>query len=349
MTAKTAAPGAGKIMVLGAGKIMVLGAGAWGTALAQALAKEGRAVALCAREAALAAEINGARENKTYLPGIALSPAVAATADLAAAAQDADIVLLATPTQFARTAMRALKPHLSPAALVVNCAKGIEIENGKLLFEAAAETLPGQPYAVLSGPTFAAEVAQGLPAAVTFATRAAPEEAARAARTLSTKTFRLYLSSDVTGAEIAGAVKNVIAIACGIVEGKNLGLNARAAVMTRGIAEMKRLGLKRGADAETFLGLSGIGDLALTCNATASRNFSLGLALGRGQKLANVLAARRSVAEGVATARAIAVNARTFGVEMPICAAVDGILHQNADIDRVIAGLMERDLKEENI
>ncbi|MBU6475294.1 MAG: NAD(P)-dependent glycerol-3-phosphate dehydrogenase [Alphaproteobacteria bacterium] len=346
---KTPATDAGKISLTGAGKISVIGAGAWGTALAQMLATAGRAVTLYAREAALAAEISTKHANSRYLAGIPLDPAIRATAALAEAAEGAEMVLLATPAQFARGAMAALHPHLPPDAAVVNCAKGIEIKTGKLLSEAAAETLPENPYAVLSGPTFAHEIARGLPAAVTFATKAPAARAARWAQMLSAKAFRPYLSSDVAGAEIAGAVKNVIAIACGIVEGKGLGLNARAAVMTRGLAEMKRLGCGRGADAETFLGLSGLGDLALTCNAMASRNFSLGFALGRGEKLEDVLAGRASVAEGVATARAIALNATAFGVEMPISAAVDGILHHAAPIDAVIARLMERDLKTENL
>ena len=334
---------------MSAGKISVIGAGAWGTALAQVLASAGNAVTLFAREPDLSDAINGKHENVTYLAGVPLDPAIAATSDIAASVEDADMVLLVTPTQFARDAMLALKPHLPHGAVLVNCAKGIEIKTGKLLSEAAAETLPDHPYAVLSGPTFAHEVARGLPAAVTFATQAPQDAAGRWAQMLVGKTFRPYLSNDVAGAEIAGAVKNVIAIACGIVEGKRLGLNARAAVMTRGIAEMKRLGLRHGADAETFLGLSGLGDLALTCNAMASRNFSLGFALGEGKKLADVLAGRSSVAEGVTTAKAIAVNAGAMGVEMPICAAVDRILHHDADIDKMIAGLMERTLKAENV
>ncbi len=338
-----------KISIIGAGKISIIGAGAWGTALAQVLTAAGNAVTLYMREPDLARTLNTRHENSVYLSGIPLNPAIAATADIAAAVDGADMVLLATPTQFARAAMASLKPHLPQGAALVNCAKGIEIKTGKLLSEAAAETLPDHPYAVLSGPTFAHEVARGLPAAVTFATTAPAQQAERWAQMLSGKTFRPYLSSDVVGAEIAGAVKNVIAIACGIVEGKQLGLNARAAVMTRGIAEIKRLGLKHGADAETFLGLSGLGDLALTCNAMASRNFSLGFALGEGKKLADILARRSSVAEGVTTAQAIAVNAGAMGVEMPICAAVDRILHHAADIDQVIAGLMGRDLKAENI
>ncbi len=328
--------------------IAVIGAGAWGTALAQVLAEAGRNVTLYARASELAAAINQSHENTVYLPGVALNPRIHATSYLAEAAKNADILLLVTPSQFIRNLLSKLKPHLPPRVPLVNCAKGIEVTTGKFLSEVAAEIVPDAPYAVLSGPTFAHEVARGLPAAVTFATAAPKQQAQAWAQALSGKTFRPYLSGDPTGAEIAGAVKNVIAIACGIVEGRRLGQNAKAAVMTRGIAEIKRLGMKSGAEADTFLGLSGIGDLTLTCHSMSSRNYSLGVELGQGHKLQDILSKRLTVTEGITTARAIATHAHKMGVEMPISAAVDRVLHHAADISGVIDELLARDLKQES-
>ena len=328
--------------------ISVIGAGAWGTALAQVLAEAGRSVTLYAREPGLADNINTKKHNDLYLSGTPLNANIHATDNLTDSVKGADIVLLVTPTQFVRNVLAELGPHLPAQVPVVSCAKGIEIATGKLLSEVAAEIIPNSPYAVLSGPTFAHEVARGLPTAVTFATSAKKELAEQWAQTLSCRTFRPYLSNDVIGAEIGGAIKNVIAIACGIVDGKGLGQNAKAAVMTRGIAEIKRFGLKRGAEADTFLGLSGLGDLTLTCNSMSSRNYSLGAALGHGRKLDDILSERRSVAEGVTTARAIALNAHKLQVDMPISSAVDKILHQQADIDAVISALLSRDLKQES-
>jgi glycerol-3-phosphate dehydrogenase (NAD(P)+) len=326
-------------------QIAIIGAGAWGTALAQVLADAGHNITLYARSSELATAINSYGQNESYLSGIFLNNNIHATAFVKEAAAKAEIVLLATPTQFVRHALTELKPHLPAGVPVVSCAKGIEIATGKLLSEVAADVLPGTPYGVLSGPTFAYEVAKGLPTAVTFAVQS--DKAEQWAQALSSKSFRAYLSRDVVGAEISGALKNVIAIACGIVEGKNLGENAKAAVMTRGMAEIKRLGMKRGAEADTFLGLSGVGDLTLTCNSMASRNYSLGVMLGQGRKLVNILAERNTVAEGVTTARAIALNAPKLQVDMPISAAIDKILHQEADINAVIDSLLSRDLRPE--
>lgn len=327
-------------------RIGVIGAGAWGTALAQVLAGAGRSVTLYARDPAQAAALSNTRRNETYLPGVTLHPGIHVTADLAEGGA-AEVLLLTTPAQFMRQALNGLKKTARPDAVLVNCAKGIEIDTGKLLSEIATEIMPQNPYAVLSGPTFAHEVARGLPAAITFATRATPDRAGAWARALSAASFRPYIAGDVIGAEIAGAVKNVIAIACGIVDGKKLGQNAKAAVMTRGMAEIKRLGLHWGAEAESFLGLCGIGDLTLTCNSMSSRNYSLGVALGEGRSVSEIMRARRTVAEGVATARAVALHAHKRHVDMPIAAAVNAILHQNADIDTVVKGLLSRDLKEE--
>lgn len=325
--------------------IAVIGGGAWGTALAQTLAQAGKNVALYARDPGLAEKIGKARENDVYLPGIKLDPRIRATNDPAAASRNAGLALFVVPAQFFRETLKKFLAHLPAPCPVINCAKGIEMATGKLLSEAAADVAPFRAYALLSGPTFAIETAKGLPCALTLATTASAGKLW--AETLRTPFFRPYLSHDVTGAEIAGALKNVIAIACGIVEGKKLGQNARAAVMTRGMAEIKRFGLSRGAQAETFLGLSGIGDLTLTCNSMTSRNFSLGAELGQGKKLEDILKSRRTVAEGVATAAAIAGIAKKEKIDMPICAGIDAILHGKVPVDEIIHGLMSRDLRDE--
>ena len=328
--------------------IAVIGAGAWGTALAQVFAVAGRSVILYARDAGLADSINQTKLNSLYLAGIPLHPHIQATADLSAALLGANIVLLATPTQFVRETLTKMRTHLPAHVPLVNCAKGIEIASGKILSEVAVDIVPEHPYAVLSGPTFASEVAKGLPTAVTLATTAAAGTAQKLVEALSSKTFRPYLSADPVGAEISGAVKNVIAIACGIVEGKGLGQNAKAAVMTRGMAEIKRLGMKKGAAAETFLGLSGIGDLTLTSHSMTSRNYSLGFSLGQGHSLEKTMAERCTVAEGVSTAQAVATAAKHWQVDMPICAAVNQILHHAADVDDIIRELLARHLKPES-
>ncbi|MGE5766358.1 MAG: NAD(P)H-dependent glycerol-3-phosphate dehydrogenase, partial [Bacteroidota bacterium] len=229
---------------------------------------------------------------------------------------------------------------------IVLCAKGIEAGSGLLMTEVAAEVLPGHPLAVLSGPTFAAEVARGLPTAVTLAC-AEEELAARLVETLGTRSFRPYLSDDPLGAETAGAVKNVLAIACGIVAGRRLGDNARAALVTRGLAELSRLVLARGGKPETVMGLAGLGDLTLTCTAIQSRNYSLGVALGEGQGLEAALAAARGVVEGRFSAAATLAMAERLRVEMPICAAVDAVVNRGAALDPTIAGLLDRPFKAE--
>lgn len=327
--------------------IAVIGAGSWGTALGDIVRRAGGSAVLYARDPALADTINARHENPVYLPGFRLHEALRATGDIAAALAGADMVLAVTPVQFLREMCGKLKPHLKAGVPVVNAAKGIEIATGQLPADILAEELPDNPYAVLSGPTFASEVIRGLPAAATFATAAPPAVAAVWAQALKSPTFRPYLGQDVTGVDVAGAVKNVVAIACGIVEGKNLGQNARAAVMTRGMAEIRRFGASRGAKAETFLGLSGVGDLMLTCNSMTSRNFSLGHALGQGQSLAEIMDGRRTVAEGVATARALAVAAHKAGIDMPICGAVDHILHHGATVGDMIHDLLSRAIRTE--
>ena len=321
-------------------RIGIIGGGAWGTALATAACRAGRDVVLQAREAEVVTAINESHENTLFLPGIALDEAIRATADPAEAA-DAEAVLLAAPAQHLRAVTADLAPHWRAGVPAVICAKGIERETCALMSEVVEETLPGVPYAVLSGPTFAAEVARELPTAVTLAAadRTLGETLAAA---IGTPRFRTYLSADPIGAQLGGAVKNVLAIACGIVEGRRLGDNSRAALITRGLAEIVRLGAAKGAQAETLMGLSGFGDLTLTCNNIQSRNFSLGVALGEGRKLDEILAGRRSVAEGVPTASSVSELARRLGVDMPICVAVDGVLNHFADLDATIEGLLAR-------
>ncbi|QCO15367.1 NAD(P)-dependent glycerol-3-phosphate dehydrogenase [Azospirillum brasilense] len=327
-------------------RIGVIGGGAWGTALALAALRAGREALLWAREPAVVESVNAARENRDYLPGVALPAALRATGDLGEAAA-CDAILLVTPAQHLRSACAGLAAHLQPGTPLVICAKGIELDSHALMSEAAAAALPaGTPLAVLSGPTFAAEVARGLPTAVTLACADAAL-GARLVEALGSRTFRPYLSDDVVGSQIGGAVKNVLAIACGVVEGRKLGDNARAALITRGLAEITRLALALGGRPETLMGLSGLGDLTLTCSSLQSRNMSLGAALGAGRTLAEVLAERRSVAEGVYTAAAVVGLAGKRGVDMPLCAAVDAILNRGAGLDATIDGLLSRPFREE--
>ncbi len=325
--------------------IGIIGAGAWGTALAATARRAGRDVVLWAHEPEVARAIATHGENRLYLPGARLPDGVAATADLGRAAA-AEALLLVVPSQFLRGVCRQLAAVTGAATPLVICAKGVEVDTLALMSEVAAEELPGRPLAVLSGPTFAAEVVRGLPTAVTLACADAGL-GERLVRAVGTPSFRPYLSDDVVGAEIGGAVKNVLAIACGIVEGRGLGDNARAALITRGLAEIVRLARAKGGRAETLMGLSGLGDLILTANSRQSRNFSLGVALGEGRGLAEVLGERRAVTEGVATAAAVVALAARLGVEMPISAAVDAILHHGRPLQEAIEGLLHRPFKSE--
>ncbi|WP_347303189.1 NAD(P)H-dependent glycerol-3-phosphate dehydrogenase [Croceibacterium sp. TMG7-5b_MA50] len=302
--------------------ISVIGAGAWGTALAQMLSAEGTPVTLWAREAGLAEAINRGAGNQPYLPGAALAPTIRATSDLAEAGT-ADIALLVTPAQHLGTVLAAM-PAV-PRDLVL-CAKGIEAGSLRLLHQVARAHAPEAEIAVLSGPTFAHEVAAGLPTAVTLACGGGQAQWDRLAPAIARRTFRPYYTDDVTGAEVGGAVKNVLAIACGVVEGLGLGLNARAALISRGYAELLRFGTALGGRAETLAGLCGLGDLVLTCSSTNSRNFSLGKALGEGQAPAALLTDRRTVAEGAHTAPVLAELAGKRGVAMPISDAVHRLL-----------------------
>lgn len=325
--------------------ISVVGAGAWGTALAQVAAKAGRKVTLWAREAEVVESINTAHENRAFLPGIALSPEIRATSDLGEAAS-ADAILMVTPAQHLRATLSQLAPHVAAGTPVLLCAKGVEQGTNALLTEVLAEAMPHALPAVLSGPSFAAEVARGLPTAVTLACE--DETIAEAlAHAIGLPAFRPYYSSDLIGAEVGGAVKNVLAIACGIVEGKQFGASARAALTTRGFAELTRLGIALGARMETLAGLSGLGDLVLTCNSPQSRNMSLGLALGQGRSLGEIMGERNSVSEGVHSATAVVALARKHGIEMPIAEAVAGIVTDRLNVDEAIASLLARPFRAE--
>jgi glycerol-3-phosphate dehydrogenase (NAD(P)+) len=323
-------------------KIGVIGGGAWGTALAQVAASGGQPVLLWAREPEVVADVNAVHENRTFLSGVALHRGVQATGQLADLA-GCEALLVVTPAQHLRSTLGSLPPVDAPLVL---CAKGMEEGSTKLMHEVAAEAQPGAPIAVLSGPTFAHEVAAGQPAAVTLAV-ADRTVGERLRDRLARPAFRPYLSDDVAGAEIGGAVKNVLAIACGVVEGRGLGLNARAALISRGFAEMTRFGLARGARAETLAGLSGLGDLVLTCSSTNSRNFSLGVGLGQGKPASELLADRRTVAEGAYTAPVLRRAAHEAGVDMPIVEAVCDLLVSEANVNAVVERLLSRPLRSE--
>ncbi len=323
-------------------RIGVIGGGAWGTALAQVAATGSRETLLWAREAEVVESINSTHENSVFLPGIRLHDTVRATSDLAEL-KTCDAWLLVTPAQHMRATLVAAPRCDLPLIL---CAKGIEEGSGQLLHQVARDICPGARVLVLSGPTFAHEVAAGLPTAVTLACE--DEALADSVRQrLALPAFRIYWTDDVAGAEVGGAVKNVLAIACGVVEGRGLGQNARAALIARGFAEMTRFGLALGARRETLAGLSGFGDLVLTCSSVSSRNYSLGLALGEGHPAAALLTDRRTVAEGAFTAPVLHRLAQSKGVDMPIVAAVAALLAGEATVDEVLEGLLARPARAE--
>jgi glycerol-3-phosphate dehydrogenase (NAD(P)+) len=323
--------------------IAVLGAGAWGTALAHTAAQGGAHVLLWGRDADHIAAIARECENRRYLPGLPLASTVSPTSDLRAI-EEAAVILAVTPAQTLRAVLRSARPHIRKGAALVVCAKGIERDRRKFMTEVAAEELPEVDIAVLSGPSFAADVCKGLPTAVTLA---AFDDALaqRLCERLSTKYFRLYRSSDVRGVEIGGAAKNVLAIACGMAAGRELGASAHAALIARGFAELMRLGRAWGAKQETLMGLSGLGDLVLTCGSAQSRNFALGLALGRGETAQE--GAHGKLAEGAFTAKVLVEMAHEQGVEMPICEAVDAILDGRLSVEAAIEALLLRPLKSE--
>ena len=320
----------------------VIGAGAWGTALAQMLASDGRDVLIWAREAELVAEINSARTNSLFLPSATLSDTIRATGDLGEMA-GLDALLVVTPAQHMGNVLATMPEH--PRDLVL-CSKGIEAGTGRLMNHVARDAAPGSAIAVLSGPTFAHEVAAGLPTAVTLACAEGEEQWDRIAPLVARQAFRPYFSDDVTGAEIGGSVKNVLAIACGVVDGLGLGQNARAALIARGYAEMLRFGEALGARAETLAGLCGLGDLVLTCSSTSSRNFSLGKALGEGRKADELMADRKTVAEGAHTAPVLVELAARHAIAMPIVTAVYDLL-KGDEPRAVVSALLSRPLRAE--
>ena len=326
-------------------KAGVIGGGAWGTALAQVCATAGLETTLWAREADVVASVNAAHENASFLPGVTLDTGIRATADLADLA-GSDLVLAVAPAQHLRATLAAFAPHVRDGLRILLCSKGVEQGTLKLMTQVLAETLPRAQPAVLSGPSFAGEVARGLPTAVTLACPD-PGCAEQLAEQIATPTFRPYFATDMIGAEAGGAVKNVLAIACGIVEGRGLGRSAHAALITRGFSELTRLAVALGGEAETVAGLCGLGDLVLTCSSPQSRNMSVGLALGGGQTLEQALAGKLSVAEGVASAPAVRQLARKLGVDVPICEATAAILAGDIDVDTAIRGLLSRPLREE--
>jgi glycerol-3-phosphate dehydrogenase (NAD(P)+) len=325
--------------------IAVIGAGAWGTALAHLCAENGIETLLWAREQAVADGVNQHHENKAFLPGIALTPNLRATTDVSAAAKRAAF-LFAVPAQHSRAILEVVKKDARPSSPLALCCKGVERKTGLLMTEVLDEIWPAARPAVLSGPSFARDVAEGLPTAVTLACADA-DLGQRWIATVGARHFRPYLSDDLIGVELGGAVKNVLAIAAGAVVGRGLGDSARAAVIARGFAEFQRLGVAMGAKPQTMAGLSGLGDLILTATSRQSRNMSLGCALGEGRALEEVLAERNDVCEGVASAGAVAALAEKAGVEAPICAAVAAFVNGEKSIDDIIDELLARPFKAE--
>jgi glycerol-3-phosphate dehydrogenase (NAD(P)+) len=323
----------------------VIGAGAWGTALAQICVRGGLDTTLWAREPEVVESIRERRENSLFLPGVELAPALQVTGDMAGLAA-CDLILSVAPAQHTRAALKAFAPHARAGVPIVLCSKGIERGSLELMTTVLDETVPQVVPAVLSGPSFAGEAARGLPVAVTLA---CPDAAVGQAllEAMAGPSFRPYLSDDLVGAEIGGSLKNVLAIACGISEGRELGRSAHAALITRGFAEMVRVAEALGGKAETVAGLCGLGDLVLTCSSPQSRNMSVGLALGRGMSLTEALSGKLSVAEGVESAPAVRELIARLGVEAPICETVAAILAGEIDIDEALRGLLSRPLKSE--
>lgn len=320
--------------------IGVIGGGAWGTALAETAAKAGRDVTLWCVEPEVADAINASHENPVYLPGVSLSPSIRATAEIGDLG-GSGAVLAVAPAQHMRSVLRAFAPHAGDAMPILLCSKGIERDTLKLMTGVLSEEIPSAIPAVLSGPSFAIDVAKGLPTAVTLATSYKSLGAALM-NAIGTPRFRPYWSGDLVGAEVGGAVKNVLAIACGISEGKGLGKSAHAALIARGYAEMTRLAVALGAERETLAGLCGLGDLVLTCSSMQSRNMSCGVALGEGTPLESILKDRKAVTEGVATAPAVVQLSHECKVRMPICEAVAAILAGTVSVDDAMEMLLNR-------
>lgn len=326
--------------------VAVLGAGSWGTVLADILARKGLSVHLWAYEADVAQEINSRHENTAFLPGVALTPALRATSDLVAAVQGAPVICSVVPSHVSRTVWQTIAPTVTTGTRLVCASKGIEIDTLLRMDGVAAEALPQATFVALSGPSFAEEVHANLPTAIVAASRDAVA-AAETQRLFSMETFRIYSSDDVTGVTLGGSLKNTIAIAAGILDGLDSGNNARAALLTRGLAEIARLGVALGANTATFAGLAGMGDLILTCTGALSRNRQLGMALAGGSTVQEFYATHNTVVEGVNTALAASRLAEHHGVELPITQQVAAILFDNASPRESIRSLLERTLKAE--
>ncbi len=329
--------------------ITVIGAGAWGTALASLFVKAGNKVTLWAFEQSVVEAIDGDGINTPYLPDVSLpKQGLHVTGDLAASVENAEIIVIVTPTQFTRSTLEPLRDTLPSSIPLVIASKGIEIQTGELLSNVVRDIFPDNPLGILTGPTFAIEAAKELPTAITLAIDEKHKDIGMAIiQAIAYKSFRPYIQFDPIGAQIGSAVKNVIAIACGVSSGLDLGDNARAALITRGLAEITRLGLALGGKNETFCGLSGLGDLTLTCSAMQSRNFSLGYRIGKGEKPSDILNSRSSVSEGAYTAQAAVAMAQKNGVEMPICVAVDDMITEKRTAHEVLSDLMSRPLRHE--
>lgn len=327
--------------------IGILGAGAWGTALANVAARGGEDALIWALEAEVAASINDDHVNNLYLPDASLEPSLKATTELADFS-GCDVVLVVSPAQFLRSVVTNLKSHIEPDTPLIICSKGIEISSGKLLSEVIEEIAPGHPIGVLSGPTFAIETAKFQPSALTLAMKD-EDLGKQLVERLGQPTFRPYYTDDIVGAQIGGAVKNVLAIATGIVYGQKMGENAKAAVITRGLAEMVRFGAVYGARSETLMGLSGLGDLVLTCSSLQSRNMSLGKALGEGQSMEEIMAGRISVSEGAHTVKILHKLALEHGIDMPICESVHRIIVDGDDVTETAKWLLSRPFTDEII
>jgi glycerol-3-phosphate dehydrogenase (NAD(P)+) len=325
--------------------ISVIGSGAWGSALAQMLAAKGLTVTLWARRTEIANEVNEKRTNAARLPDITLSENITATTDLQEALKN-DIILMVTPAQSMRSALEQMKEHIRPEHILILCSKGIEQKSLLLMSEVVNEILPATRLAILSGPNFAGEIARGKPAAATLA--CTDEGLAKTLQNVvASPYFRPYITTDIIGTQVAGALKNVIAIACGIGKGLDMGENARASLVTRGLAEITRLGVAMGARPETFLGQSGVGDMMLTCSSEQSRNFSFGLALGKGSSVSEVLEGKNTVSEGFFTAKTCAALANKHGIDMPICTNIHACVRGELSISDALKAVLNRPLRNE--
>jgi len=325
----------------------VIGAGSWGTALAIHLARAGHPVQLWGRDTAQIDSMQRGRRNTRYLPDTAFPNNLEVTADLSVALRGARDAIIVVPSHAFRSTLQDIAPHLQPATRIAWATKGFELSSGKLPHQVVREILPSRPGAVLSGPTFAKEVGAGLPTALTVASRD-ENFSKQLALSLSGPNFRAYTQTDIMGVEVGGAVKNVIAIGSGIADGAGFGANTRVALITRGLAEMMRLGVKLGAARATFMGLAGLGDLVLTCTDDQSRNRRFGMALGRGESLAQAQAAIRQVVEGISAAQAVHAVAQRLTVDMPICREIHEIVHAAKPVRAAVQALMSREVRSES-